>query len=343
MRKIYTVLLFALLTCNAFAQDIHFSQYYASPLTLNPALTGMVNGVFRASFNYRNQWFNIPTLNTIAPYQTYQASFDMPLLRNKLGNDWLGVGGMFYTDKAGDGALTTFSGLVSIAYHKSVDRYGKSQLSFGMQAGVVSKQVNINNLVFENQLDNYGFNTSLPNGETNYNGKAIIYPDVNLGVIWSSAPKDNFHYHFGFAMDHLSRPKESFLNDGGKNKLPFRYNINGGCEVFLNRESTLSLDPTFLFMLQSNAEQYNFGLALNYWVNDDVAVFGGPWYRVNDAFILAAGVEFFNTRVGVSYDINNSDLKTATQAQGALELSVQYVFKKEKPGKTNYNNYCPIF
>ncbi len=343
MKKIYAVILFALSVAATYAQDIHFSQYYASPLTLNPGLTGLVNGVFRASAGYRNQWFNIPTLNTIAPYQTYQASFDMPLLRERLGNDGFGIGAMFYNDKAGDGALTTFSGMVSIAYHKSVDRYGRGHLSFGMQAGVVSKQVNINNLVFENQLDNFGFNTNLPNGETNYSGKALIYPDVNLGVVWSHAAKDNFHYYFGFAMDHLSRPKESFLNDGGTNRLPFRYNMHGGAEIFLNSDYTLSLDPTFLFMLQSNAQQYNFGLAINYWINDDVAIFGGPWYRVKDAVIFAAGVEFFNARVGVSYDVNNSALKAATQAQGALELSVQYVFKKEKTGKINYNNYCPIF
>jgi type IX secretion system PorP/SprF family membrane protein len=343
MKKIYAVLLFAICTGYTFGQDIHFSQYYASPLTLNPALTGLVNGVFRASFNYRNQWFNIPTLNSIAPYQTYQASFDAPILRDKLGNDGLGVGGMFYTDKAGDGALTTFSGYLSIAYHKAVDRYGKSQLSFGMQGGVVSKQVNINNLVFENQLDNFGFNTSLPNGENTYSGKAIIYPDVNLGVLWSSAPKDNFHYYFGFAMDHLSRPREYFLDNDGNNRLPYLFNITGGAEIFLNRENTLSLDPSILFMLQGNAQEYNFGVALNYWVNDNVAIFGGPWYRLNDAVILMAGVEFYNTRVGISYDINSSGLSTATEGQGALELSVQYIFKKEKPGRTQYSNYCPIF
>ena len=341
MRKLYAALFIILFAVPAFAQDIHFSQYYASPLTLNPALTGNINGVFRVAFNYRNQWFNIPTLNSIAPYQTYQASFDMPIMRERLGNDGFGIGGMFYADKAGDGALATYSGMVSIAYHKAVDRYGKGRISIGMQAGVVSKQVNINNLIFENQLDNFGWNTNLSNGE-NYGNKAIIYPDVAIGGLWTHTPKDKFRYYFGASVSHLSRPRESFLDDG-TNRLPIRYNAHGGMEIFLNSDYSFSVTPTFLFMLQGNAQQYNFGLGLNYWVNDDLAVFGGAWYRVNDAAILNAGVEFHNVRLGLSYDINHSDLKTATHAQGGLELSLIYVFKKERPGKTQYVNYCPLF
>jgi type IX secretion system PorP/SprF family membrane protein len=334
--------LFVAVGSRAFSQDIHFSQYYASPLTLNPALTGNINGVFRAAVNYRNQWFNIPTLGSVAPYQTYQASFDAPLLRERLGNDGFGIGGMFYSDRAGDGALTTFSGMASIAYHKSVDRYGRGRFSLGMQAGVVSKQIKLNNLVFESQLDNYGWNTTLSNGENNFNNKAVIYPDVNVGGLWTHAPKDKFRYYVGFSMDHLARPKESFLNDGS-NRLNYRYNLHAGAEIFVNRDYSFSISPTFLFMMQGNAQQYNLGIGLNYWVNDDVAIFGGGFYRVNDAAILNAGVEFFNVRLGLSYDVNHSDLKTATQAQGGLEASIIYIFKKEKPGRIQYEKYCPLF
>ncbi|HOA38555.1 MAG TPA: type IX secretion system membrane protein PorP/SprF, partial [Flavihumibacter sp.] len=35
------------------AQDPHFSQFFASPLTLNPAYTGKFNGTVRVSGNYR--------------------------------------------------------------------------------------------------------------------------------------------------------------------------------------------------------------------------------------------------------------------------------------------------
>ncbi|MCS6933582.1 MAG: PorP/SprF family type IX secretion system membrane protein [Chitinophagales bacterium] len=323
-------------------QDIHFSQYYASPLTLNPALTANINGVFRAAFNYRNQWFTIPTLNSVAPYQTYQVSVDAPILRERLQNDAFGFGGVFYADRAGDGALTTYSGLASIAYHKAVDRYGRARLGLGLQAGVVSKRVNIQNLVFENQLDNFGWNTSLSNGETNFNNRAIFYPDVNIGVLWTHAASDMARYYVGFAMNHLSRPRESFLGDE-TNRMNYRYNIHAGGEFFLDQNYNFSLSPTFLFMLQANAQQYNFGLGLNYWLSDNMAIFGGGWYRVKDAVILNVGVEFFNTRIGLSYDINHSDLRTASRAQGALEASVIYVFKKERPMSIQYEKYCPNF
>ena len=124
----YYFLLLVFLASGAFAQDIHFSQYYASPLTLNPAMTGNINGVLRAAAIYRNQFFAIPTANAVTPFQTYQASVDAPLLRERLGNDAFGIGGMAYGDRAGDGALTTISAMASIAYNKAVDRYGKARI-----------------------------------------------------------------------------------------------------------------------------------------------------------------------------------------------------------------------
>jgi type IX secretion system PorP/SprF family membrane protein len=342
MRKIYTFLLAFVFSLVSYAQDIHFSQYSAAPLSLNPAFTANINGVFRFTANYRNQWFTINTPNAKTPFQTYQFSFDAPILREKLGNDGLGFGGVFYGDKAGDGALTTYCGMVSVAYHKAVDRYGKARVSLGIQAGVVSKQIQMNKLFFESQLDNFTWNQALYNGEANYNNKAILYPDVNVGALWSHAPKELFRYYLGFSANHLSRPKESFLQDS-RNRLDVRYNVNAGAEFFTNSDYSFSISPTFLFMLQSNAQQYNFGIGLNYWVNDDVAVFGGGWYRVKDAVIFNAGVEFYDVRLGLSYDVNQSILRTASRAQGGIEVSAIYIFKKERPRSIQYEKYCPNF
>ena len=342
MKKLYVAFIILLSWSKGYTQDIHFSQYYASPLTLNPALTANINGEFRAAASYRSQWFMIPTLNASAPYQTYQASFDMPILRDRLGNDAFGFGGVFYGDAAGDGALATYSGLASIAYHKAVDRYGRARLSLGMQAGVVSQQINFANLVFEKQLDSYGFNTSLPNGENTSGYHVVIYPDVNVGALWSHAASDKVRYYLGFSMDHLSRPRVTFLGNDA-NRLNYRYNVHGGAEFFLNRENTLTLAPTFLIMLQGNVHEYNAGLGLNYELNDNYSIFGAGMYRVSDAVIVTGGLEAYNVRLGLSYDINYSSLETSSHAQGAVEISLVYVHKKQKAGKVQYDRYCPTF
>ena len=53
------------------AQDIHFSQFYFSPLSLNPANTGNYKGDYRLFGNYRSQWRDISKA-----YNTFSAGGD---------------------------------------------------------------------------------------------------------------------------------------------------------------------------------------------------------------------------------------------------------------------------
>jgi len=68
------------------AQDPHFSQFFASPLTLNPAFTGKFDGTVRAAGNYRNQW---PAFNDV--YTTFTASVDFLVLKVKPAAGYLPV------------------------------------------------------------------------------------------------------------------------------------------------------------------------------------------------------------------------------------------------------------
>jgi type IX secretion system PorP/SprF family membrane protein len=335
------------LNTGLFAQDVHFSQWWAAPVAMNPAMTGNFPGLVRATFNYRNQWFLIPTLNQTTPFQTIEASVDGSISSQRLDNNKFGVGLMFYNDKAGDGGLSTNSAMASVAYHQSVDRYGRSHLSFGLQGGFVMKQINVQNLIFESQLDGYGWNKNLSNGE-NFNSNPIIYPDVNVGVMFSSRPKDKFAYNFGVSVFHIAAPRESFLFDQN-NRINRRFAVNGSMDISAGYDNHWTLSPTFLFMMQGQAQQYNFGLGINYQTNNDnLGIFGGGFSRMNsggsfDAAILNLGVEAYNTRIGVSYDINVSGLSGASQSQGAIELSVVYIFRKKRDQAINYPMYCPKF
>src|SRR5687767_3318205 len=100
MKKILSTLtVCVVMTMASNAQDPNFSQFFSSPLTLNPALTGKFDGTFRIAGNYRNQW---PTINEA--FVTKTASIDFGILKNRLADiDQLGVGILGVTDRAGDG------------------------------------------------------------------------------------------------------------------------------------------------------------------------------------------------------------------------------------------------
>lgn len=322
-------LLSAVLICCAsflFSQDIHFSQFNASPLTLNPALTGKLECTYRAAINYRNQWNSVP-----APYVTYSGAFDGILWKNDNGQG-LGLGLLVFNDKSGDGNLTNLSLNGSIAMHKSI---GEGHLlSAGFQATFVQKNVDINNLLFNNQIGPDGPIIGASNNE-NFQG-GFSYFDVQAGLHWSSVLSDNFSFNLGGAYYHILEPTESFLGDNS-NVLEARYVGHGGFSVGINDQ--LSLSPSVLYMQQSGATEINAGTSLGYHLDGASLYFGG-WYRNKDAIIALAGVEFSNLTFGFSYDITTSDAAKATNGQGGFELSLTYNGCIEVKRKITH---CPKF
>src|SRR5882672_760143 len=124
------------------AQDPGFSQFFASPLTLNPALTGKFNGVLRVAGNYRNQW---PSINNA--FVTSTISLDAPILRNRLpDNDTWGLGLMAMTDRTASGILTSNYISFSTAYHKALDEDGLHQLGVGFQGTYANRTLDGNKL-----------------------------------------------------------------------------------------------------------------------------------------------------------------------------------------------------
>src|SRR6266516_4793846 len=98
MKKLLSTLVICVaLVMVSIAQDPNFSQFFASPLTLNPALTGKFDGVYRIAINYRNQW---PTI--FNAFRTYTVSADMGILKNRIPEyDQFGVGVIGFADEAG--------------------------------------------------------------------------------------------------------------------------------------------------------------------------------------------------------------------------------------------------
>lgn len=306
------------------AQDIHFTQFNAAPLTVNPAFTGNFNGQWRAAAIYRNQWASVTT-----PFVTYGASFDMAVVHDLTVDDYLAVGGQLFNDKAGDGNLSNFSGLLSVAYHKFLGGGNEPNkaLSVGFQGGYTNKSIDVSKLYFGDEFQNGQFNPGFGNESLN---NKVSYFTVNAGISWSHAVSDNFSYTVGVGANNLNQPQESFeKKQNSEVGLGIRYTGQAGAIWYLNEK--FSLRPAFLYQTQATANEFIAGNEFNMIVGNPefrqfaTNVFVGGWYRTGDAVMVTAGVEFKQLRIGVSYDYNTSALKTASNGNGGFEISLRYI------------------
>ena len=346
--RLLPVLILAVIFQTAQAQDIHFSQFYASPLSLNPAMTGNLNGSYRASVAYRNQWSSIP-----APYSTVAGSFDMSLLGCQLGNDHIGVGLLAFNDRSGDGILTNNTVMGSVAYHKGLDSEGRYRLAAGVQAGYVQKKIDFTNLKWESQFVGFTHDPTVANGEPIYDNR-IGYFDLRVGGLFTASVNEKVSAYAGGAYYHLLKPEETFLVTSGDtiNELDPRLVFHAGASIMPIEK--FSISPSVLYQSQTGNQEAVFGAAFGYHFNqnsrysrnsrsdDGSAIYLGGWYRWKDAIILLLGVDFKSVKFGFSYDINISDLDVASLNQGGVELSLMYTGKTAECEKST-PLYCPRF
>lgn len=335
MRKI-ALALCLLISFIANAQDPHFSQFFASPLTLNPALTGKFDGTLRVAGNYRNQW---PAFNNV--YTTSTLSVDFSILNRIIPeNDTWGVGIMALTDKAAGGILTNNYIGISTSYHKALNEDGFSQLGVGFQGTYGQKRLDWSKLYFEDQLTPYGFDITVPSADiSTLNNSNINYFDVNAGVIYTTSTTDKNNFYLGASMYHINRPKESFK--GGNWNISPRTTVSGG--AYFPVGDNLTLHTSAIYQIQAQSTEFTLGGAISSSLNNDdvnpTNIYAGAWMRVKDAIIPYIALDFAGMRIGASYDINVSSLKAGSQSRGGMELSLIYI-KRPPEGR---NLPCPKF
>ncbi|MEO6328545.1 MAG: PorP/SprF family type IX secretion system membrane protein [Ginsengibacter sp.] len=336
MKKTACILLTSL--CLSFflkAQDPHFSQFFSSPLTLNPALTGKFDGSLRVAGNYRNQW---PAFNNV--YTTSTLSVDFPVMQKNIPeNDTWGIGILALTDKAGGGILTNNYVGVSSSYHKALNEDGYSQIGAGFQATYGQKRLDNSKLYFEDQLTPFGF-TGVSQDIFTSDNLNINYVDINAGIIYTGSSTDRNNYYIGASVYHINKPKESFK--GGNWNISPRATLSAG--GYFPVSDLLTLHTSAIYQVQSKASETVIGGAIAANLNEGEVnpstVYAGAWIRLKDALIPYIGLEFSGMRIGASYDINTSGLKAASESRGGMEISLIYIKRPSGAGK---GVPCPKF
>ncbi len=315
----------------SWSQDIHFTMFQAAPTVLNPAAAGVFNGTFRTSANYRSQWASVAS----KPYTTYAYNLDAALLKNRGGNGYMGMGLTAYHDVAGASNFgttkidLTFSGVLKL------DDY--NTMSVGLTGGWGQQVISSSNLQWDAQYDGQGFNAALPSGETfDFQNKRFF--DMGTGVLWSYgtgasniASFDKFSATAGIAYHHTIRPRlRTYYND--QEKLYSRIVLYGDLH-FARLYSKLSFIPRFSAIFQGPAREINIGLMGRYLVKDGskytgnlkgFAISVGAYYRVMDALSPSIEIELAGFTVGYSYDMNLSQLRTASQLRGGSEIYIRF-------------------
>lgn len=325
-----------LLAIPSYAQDLHFSQFFNSPLTTNPANTGFIpDGDYRIGINYRNQWSSIMTL----PYKTMSAFADVQVMKDRFTNGWMGLGGVVLRDVAGSGNLTSTKLYGSIAYHQMLGY--SSLLSLGFNVGYANKQINVSNLKFPDQFDGKFFDNKLPTSvmldRTN-----VGYLDMQVGMNYAYFPTENIYINTGFSAQHVNKPYESFFTSSDvSNRLPVRYIgfLNGSIKL----NDLVIINPNFYYTTQAKVQEIVGGMNVHYNLSGDgiYQLIGGLYYRHKEAVIPMVGMGFNDYTFTFSYDATISSLKNYNNSRGAFEFSLIRQGKMN-PGGARVTP-CPTF
>ncbi len=318
MKRFLLLIVFFISVSNAIGQDIHFSQFYAAPLTLNPANTGNYTGDWRIMNSYRQQWKSIGT-----PFLTNAIAYDRQFY---IYNENISGGIIFVSDKSGDAQLKVNKIFLSGAYHKALKGH---VLHAGYQLGFVQKSFNTDALTFPDQYDNEigKYNSQMPTTEV-LKSEQLTYLDMNAGLAWGKQFR-GFSLEAGLALFHFNRPKESFFSN--ENNLVTRKILTAGGSVDITKR--IFINPNLLLMGTTGATDYVVGANVGYRLLANKmkikSVFAGILTRDGidrnkDALAAVAGVNFKGLDIGVSYDYNISDLYVASGYLGGLEISIIY-------------------
>jgi type IX secretion system PorP/SprF family membrane protein len=329
MRKALTILFIFISAGKAWSQDPLFSQYFSSPLTMNPALTGNFEGLQRVAANYRKQWWQVGS-----PYNTGTISFEQKLFKEKIEDESrFAIGGMFLTDESLAGGFRSTTGSLSAGYHQALDKLGVHSIGTGIMGTFSNRIVDFNRLTFGSQFTSGGFDPSLPSGEYFPMGLKPYF-DVNAGLVYSYNDGENSIY-IGSSVYHAAKPRFSLFQDS-VSRIPRRYTIHGGANFYLGRNTYHRLTLSGIYMQQAKASELTFGMAYGHYIGNEYDakyIYMGAFFRKGDAIYPYVSLQMNDIQVGLSYDVNISRLKNIAPRYGSIELTFIYTKPDDKEQK----------
>jgi type IX secretion system PorP/SprF family membrane protein len=344
MKRYLTILSAGLfLSIGSYGQDIHFSQFYENEIFHNPGLTGIFSGDYKAGIDYRSQWGSVTT-----PFTTTMVSAETRILVARDIGDYISFGFALTYDKAGSISFTSEQVYPAIAYNKALGDLHNTYLSVGLTGGYIARSVDMTLMTFSSQYVNSSYSANNPTGETS-TFKGLHNYDVGTGISLNSSLDRNsrFNYYIGAAVYHVNSPRESFSGIGASTNLPMKWEFNGGIHLPISDNFSFTVQANY--SVQQPYQEFIFG-GLFTWrpvpvgMPNIFAFTFGLQARYQDAIIPTFKIDYKNTAIGFSYDINNSSLgSSAGTGTGASEITLYVRGKYNHKKNPNDPLMCPRF
>ncbi len=322
------------------SQDIHFSQFFETPLLRNPALAGLFSGDIRIQGVYRNQWNSVTV-----PYQTgsFNAEYKLPVGK---ADDYLTIAGEVLYDKAGTVALTATHILPAVNYHKSLSAERNMYLSLGFMGGLVQRKLDRSKITTNSQYNGNEYDPTLSNGE-NFPNSGYSYLDGSVGLSFNSQIGNNAddNIFLGAAYHHFNRSAKVSFYGNTKMQLTPKWVFSGGVRMGVSENSYVTFDADY--SKQGASTEIIGGMLYSYKLDDPADAHyifhAGAYLRWKDALIPVVKMEYRPMTISISYDANVSQLKTASQGRGGFELSISYQKYLDRDNSSREAVRCPRF
>ena len=345
--KKFLIIIICTITSLGYSQDVHFSQIQESPLWLNPANAGFMNGYLRAIANYRNQW-----AASGKAYQTMAISADAVVLKIKKNKGYLGLGLFVFNDKAGVAKMGSTQAQIHV--NAIIKTSKRSKMAAAVYSGFNQYSANYSVLTFESQFDGKEINKDLGSGEAvTFNSFVNTDAGVGLNYEYSTANidmlrDDIFSIKFGGAVHHLNKPVQKFAS-GSSYQLPMRFvgNVQSRIDI---KGTKISILPSAIYLRQATASEITLGTHIRYRFKNPTKVTGrrsetglniGVYYRLNDAIIPQLNVDMGKYAFGFSYDLNISKYRQVSRLNGGFEVYLKFMslddalFKRKREHNLN--------
>jgi type IX secretion system PorP/SprF family membrane protein len=308
------------------AQDFHYSQFYAAPLFLNPALTGSTE-LTRVGLNYRKQWPGLD--HNFNSYSAYADHYSMDM-RSGFG---LALNSFQETN------FRIVTSDVSLFYSYNLRLSETTNFRMGVQTSYVRRSAALDNLIFGDQVNLFTRTVNPVSIDQLAEVEPYGYADFSFGGLFTSE-----YVWLGTSVHHINQPRLTFFPSDGFARLPVKWSVHGGVTLPLGASGYFGspFDNSVSLMANYKAQgpfkQFDIGAQFLYQTLIAGLGFRGiPGVRDlpnQDSIIFLLGMKLdTGIVIGYSYDFMVSAI--STEAKGAHEISMRYQFMVGDPRKRN--------